>query len=66
MMLVGTIIDHCFLVSSLYSSVVGAKSAAGASAEVTEDDSTCKLLLIHGGMDTQGEIFDDCLVYRIS
>ena len=40
-----------------------AKESSSAEASATE---VCKLLLIHGGMDTAGEIFDDCLVYRLS
>ena len=34
-----------------------------------EDDieyKTVDMVLLYGGMDTEGEIFDDCLVYLVS
>ena len=32
---------------------------------VQRREAPVQLFLIHGGMDTQGEIFDDCLVYKL-
>ncbi|XP_067945622.1 rab9 effector protein with kelch motifs-like [Watersipora subatra] len=42
------------------------EAAEGAAKEPSPVSQVCRLLLIHGGMDTQGEIFDDCLVYRLT
>ena len=56
-----SILSHfnvCFVINFL-----GAKAASAQ--ETSGEQKSCRLLLIHGGMDTQGEIFDDCLVYRL-
>lgn len=37
----------------------------GDAGATSQADNSCHMLLIHGGMDTQGEIFDDCLVIRL-
>lgn len=43
--------------------------AEGASSSVFQEfikpKHTMKMVLIHGGMDTEGEIFDDTLVYLV-
>jgi hypothetical protein len=43
--------------------------AEGATYSLFSDSSkprcTMKMVLIHGGMDTEGEIFDDTLVYMV-
>jgi hypothetical protein len=33
--------------------------------DITGPSKLVDLLLVHGGMDTEGEIFDDCLVYML-
>ena len=60
-MTVMSILCHFHVCFVIYFSGAKAASAQPASGE----KKFCKLLLIHGGMDTQGEIFDDCLVYRL-
>lgn len=53
---------HCITNINAFALVEGAAKGA---IESSQTSKLCKLLLIHGGMDTLGEIFDDCLVYRL-
>ncbi|XP_071793803.1 uncharacterized protein [Asterias amurensis] len=40
-------------------------SSAGTQGSIAGDQGNCLVLVVHGGMDTQGEVFDDCLVLRL-